>query len=105
MPASGGDLSSHQLITGAADGLQIVGRCGVIADFLPDAGHVDIDPAIVSVVVGAVELLVELIAGDNAAGLLGQVPEELELDGGEMGRPVCDIGVPPVGVDLQLTEG
>ena len=70
-------LGADKLVADASNGFQVAGRKRSFADFLPDAGDIYIDAAVVAVLGGLAESRVDFIAGDDAPGLAAQIPDHL----------------------------
>ena len=63
-------LISDELVPNAPDGLEVAGGRLIVTGFLPNAGNIQIDIAVVSVVGRMVQFEKNFIAGDDTARLL-----------------------------------
>src|SRR5260221_14624741 len=73
-------------VPGAAHGADEVGRAGEI-DRLAQAADVDVDGACLDIDVMAPDLVEQLLAQEDAAGMLHEEAQQAELGGPEMDRP------------------
>lgn len=70
-------------VTDGADGFEVTGLAGVIAEFTAEGGDMDIDGAVEDFVIAFADFAEKLFTGFHAAGVAGEAEEEIELDGGE----------------------
>src|SRR5690349_8166420 len=83
MPRTSGGSALRGLVAAAADGEDQLGIDGVGLDLGPEPPDRDVDEARVAEIVVAPDPVEELVAGQDLAGSLGELYEEVELRPGE----------------------
>src|SRR5437763_4533154 len=73
-----------------------------LAELAPELAHVDVDGARVARECVAPDALEELVAREDEAAVVEQLPEEVELLRRELDLLVAHVHLPPAGVDAQV---
>jgi Putative transposase DNA-binding domain len=74
-----------ETVSDAADGRDVGGIAGIVAQGLAQGADVDVNHAVVAVVVVPPDGLKELAAGEDLAGVPGEGQEEVKVQGGQGG--------------------
>ena len=97
-------LGGLETIAHAVDGVEPLGVARVIAQLGAQVLDVRVDGALVALEIVAEDLLHELHAGVDAAGVTGKRGEELELGSGELNLVLVDRNLVAGDVDDELAE-
>ena len=76
----------------------------VVTDLRPDARDTHIDGAVLAVVLDAAQGGEDFLTGENAPGVGGQQPEQIELGAGQLNALLAQPGFAHGAIDHQLTE-
>src|SRR3954453_1453880 len=93
-----------ELIPNAPDCLEVARAHRVGLDLLAQAPDVDGDGAGVAVELEVPDLVEELLAREDLAGMAGEEEEEVELAGGQVERHAVAPDIAPARIDAQRPE-
>jgi hypothetical protein len=96
-------FQDHPVAHGA-NGFEVTGLAGVIAEFTSEGGDMDIDGAVEDFVIAFPDFAEQLFAGFHAAGVAGEAEEEIEFDGGEGERLSGERGGAGGGVEAEVAH-
>src|SRR6266542_5067713 len=97
--------SPHKLVADVADRAQTLGMAGVVLDLLANPTHVDVDRALVADERVVPELLEQLLAAKDLAGVLHQEMEQREGAWFERECVLAAAGYVGGGIEEEVTGG
>src|SRR3954469_1542694 len=96
--------SADEFVAGAVDGEDVLGFVGRTLDLLPELRHEVVDGARGRRLLVAPDLIQDLLAGDDLAGVRDEIPQQVEFPGREVDPLTGTVRLVSAEIDFDVAD-